>query len=51
MYPQFNLDVEEIQLIRNYLVFWKSDPHAPLYLDIFWDHPEQSKVRSSDCLR
>ncbi|KAG7390076.1 hypothetical protein PHYBOEH_007155 [Phytophthora boehmeriae] len=34
---RFNLDIEEVQLVRDAMAPWKEDVRVPLAIDIFWD--------------
>ncbi|KAH7461351.1 Autophagy-related protein 13 [Phytophthora ramorum] len=34
---RFNLDIEEVQMVREAMVAWKEDVRLPLAIDIFWD--------------
>ncbi|KAG2765466.1 hypothetical protein PC129_g20173 [Phytophthora cactorum] len=34
---RFNLDIEEVQVVRDSMAPWKEDVRLPLAIDIFWD--------------
>ncbi|CEG47013.1 Phosphoprotein involved in cytoplasm to vacuole targeting and autophagy [Plasmopara halstedii] len=34
---RFNLDIEEVQVVRDAMTAWKKDVTLPLAIDIFWD--------------
>ncbi|TMW59275.1 hypothetical protein Poli38472_004344 [Pythium oligandrum] len=41
---RFNLDIEEIQFIRESMGAWKDDVHLPLMVDIYWDGERDKRV-------
>lgn len=41
---QFNLDIEEVQFVRDAMLAWKEDVHVPLVVDIYWDGDDRREL-------
>lgn len=41
---RFNLDIEEVQFVRDAMLAWKEDVHTPLVVDIYWDGDDRREL-------